>query len=385
MQIYGKVMVEESGLGIADLVVALIQLERLGDDDVGTPKRVRLGSVITGPDGRFELSDDKIELHPDLTLEVSTPELAGGDPCVQVLHTSCDLREDAGVVESFVIEIPRARLEAAGVPVPFVSAFSDDAAPTVVLTDLDRQLTRTGEVELGLRDLATREVDGEALVDRERETALEPILESMSAVSADQRASGKFVGDGDSVEQIYRSAMRKDLADTINTAAGRLPLTGVVALDDEQRDRLSDSTGALLDEIPGELMDTALFYRQAEDRGTAELVREDTQALVSRWPAFSDASGLFGGEEPAPDPAAATLTPADVETDLTSLDDVPAAVAELLGSVTPPEQLDLDQRPTDSDVELLGRSHAAEQFGDGGGHVVEGGQVGLHVGGSECR
>ncbi|MEO1368847.1 MAG: hypothetical protein AAFX50_16855, partial [Acidobacteriota bacterium] len=174
----------------------------------------------------------------------------------------------------------------------------------------------------------------------------------MSSVTEDQRASGKFVADGESVEQVYRSAMRKDLADAINTAPGRLPLTGVVALDDEQRERFSDPSGALLDEIPADLMDTALFDRRAEDKGSAELVREDAQALVSRRPTFGSASGLFGdGGDPAPSPAEASSALSEAHADLTSLDDVPAAIAALLGSVTPPEQLDLDQRPTESDVE----------------------------------
>lgn len=171
----GKVMNQASGVGLADLEVAVYDMDPLrlrelfaeqtvptdevgrlslqtGDDPVtpfpldlttGLPENFtlvralspaarawldlpgdRLGSVLTDAGGRFALSYDdeafnirETEKRPDLVLFVLGPDRNLGVPVLErLLHFSFVVRGNAGRQESYVIQIPEERLDTTGVP-----------------------------------------------------------------------------------------------------------------------------------------------------------------------------------------------------------------------------------------------------------------------------
>ncbi|MBL8294406.1 MAG: hypothetical protein JNN08_21345 [Bryobacterales bacterium] len=120
----------EKGALIANLTTALQVAAGEKLDDVTLPSVERLGSVLTGPDGRFRLripsklfiTGDQ-EARPDLILLVLAPErvLAGNNPkrysrvtLHGLLHFSVFPRINAGVEEAYSIQILQDVLDATG-------------------------------------------------------------------------------------------------------------------------------------------------------------------------------------------------------------------------------------------------------------------------------
>jgi carotenoid cleavage dioxygenase len=105
-RIEGVVRERESGRPLPGFTVRAFDRDVLRDD--------HLGDAPTDADGRFEIrfSDtlfkDAIESRPDIYLCVFAP---GADQPVQ--DTSCAVRENAGTLERFEIEVPRALLPGA--------------------------------------------------------------------------------------------------------------------------------------------------------------------------------------------------------------------------------------------------------------------------------
>jgi hypothetical protein len=143
-QVSGRVFVTETSVGIPNLVVSLFNVAVTSEstsppngestDIAGGPSEIlahhlgrRIGSVITESNGLFEIGfGDRdawggvANARPSLLLLVTGPELSGSRPCRNLLHASCDIRIEAGRLESYAVAISRAQLEAAGVLVPMV-------------------------------------------------------------------------------------------------------------------------------------------------------------------------------------------------------------------------------------------------------------------------
>ena len=166
-KIQGKILTKESGIGIPNLLVVVYDIDSRTPndiqesykDEIQNPQPVninyywakingdRIGSVITGKDGEFELSYEdaefmieKKESRPDLIVFVLAPEenLANASTPVipplnlthrpliypepssppVTLYISRLLRANAGKIESYVIKISERQLFDAGIEVP---------------------------------------------------------------------------------------------------------------------------------------------------------------------------------------------------------------------------------------------------------------------------
>ena len=130
----GRVLRQETGEGVADLVVTVYDVDRDPESKPTTSpgprtgvldrwddlRGQRLGSVVTGRDGEFALqygdSDSKAD-RTDLLLFVTAPERAHDTAGPALLHVSRGIRQSAGRVESYLITLTREVLEQAGVSV----------------------------------------------------------------------------------------------------------------------------------------------------------------------------------------------------------------------------------------------------------------------------
>ena len=127
-RVRGRVSVHETGEGIPGLVVTatdgvegvtgaernIAEAARAGEAGRPTPMARRIGAVITDENGAFELAYADPGRAIDLMVSVSAPDLAGGERAAGPLFVSTERRRGAGSLEEFSIEVPRAKLEAAG-------------------------------------------------------------------------------------------------------------------------------------------------------------------------------------------------------------------------------------------------------------------------------
>jgi hypothetical protein len=138
-RVQGRVVVAETGTGVPDLVVSVLDVDPV---PVSPPTHARpvqpggmerLGSVLTDAEGRFWLAFDEKRFaagdgspaRPDLVLCVSGPDRPGSpgkpdglDLEQRLLFRTVAPLTDAGDIESFVIQVEGAQLERAGVRLP---------------------------------------------------------------------------------------------------------------------------------------------------------------------------------------------------------------------------------------------------------------------------
>ena len=132
-RIFGRVLVKETNVGVANLVVAAFDHEgsnNRGNEIMcaGLALGHRLGSVLTAEDGSFAISTDQCEpaggpSRPDLVLAVFAPEDATSaqdpmplPPEKRILHVSRVARHHAGAIEAFVIRLLQVQLDEFGIP-----------------------------------------------------------------------------------------------------------------------------------------------------------------------------------------------------------------------------------------------------------------------------
>lgn len=207
-RVQGRVVVRETGTGIADLVVAAIDLDPVQLPPTNhvpsasdAPSFERLGSVLTTQDGRFSLDfgeglfsrGDGKPARPDLELYVLGPDRpssdkdASGLPIAErLLFRTRVAQADSALTESFLIQLDQAQLERAGVPQP-------RSAPTVLAADalrsrLKEQTTRRAELALVQREYVAPQLQ---VMQKER-TAVGGLMARMSDYGVFGRAG--FIG-----------------------------------------------------------------------------------------------------------------------------------------------------------------------------------------------
>jgi hypothetical protein len=144
----GKIQNKETGIGIPDLLVVLLDIDKFQDPDNPQPssnvERInlaatsgfdintviseanRLGSVITDRDGNFSFEIDSTDFNtgneqeqkPDIVLIVLTPEEPGLKLSDRLLYFSTDFRINAGHKEAYLIKLKSEPLKARGVEIP---------------------------------------------------------------------------------------------------------------------------------------------------------------------------------------------------------------------------------------------------------------------------
>src|SRR5438105_4358270 len=136
-KLHGFVLVKETNTGIPNLLVAAydseIDLRDVSTNptaaDAGVGPQIlerlgkRLGSVLTGPDGKFEMSSDDLcfqrgDPRPDLVLAIFAPEDVIDaqhpypyPPDKRILYISGVSRTDAGAEEAYFIRLLQAQLD----------------------------------------------------------------------------------------------------------------------------------------------------------------------------------------------------------------------------------------------------------------------------------
>src|SRR4029450_4204010 len=131
----GKVVLAQHPIGIQDLLVVLYDLDpgTRPEDVIATVDAQnglnslgdRIGSVLTEADGSFRLTYEhgdfrvrnEAEKRPDLLLLVMAPEVPGKPVKDLILFKAAETRQDAGRVESYLIQLSAEDLERAGLPI----------------------------------------------------------------------------------------------------------------------------------------------------------------------------------------------------------------------------------------------------------------------------
>jgi len=144
----GKIQNKETGIGIPDLLVVLLDIDKFQDPenpqqgsniervnpsatsgfDINTiiSAANRMGSVITDRDGNFFFEIDEKDFNtgneqeqkPDIALIVLTPEEPGLKLSDRLLYFSNDFRINAGHKEAYLIKLKSEPLKARGIEIP---------------------------------------------------------------------------------------------------------------------------------------------------------------------------------------------------------------------------------------------------------------------------
>jgi hypothetical protein len=353
----GKVVVRESGAGVPDLVVVLYDLDpRTVLDEVGQLSRTvhavdlwngiqgdRLGSVVTDLNGQFELSldgkDSQIrnsEKRPDLLLLVTAPEQADEDHCPAVLHVSC-VRENARRQESFVIWVPAAVLEDAGIPVP-IARRRPTAVPRDILWRIHDEQDRELEVRHGLREMVQHRL---ARTRQQRDLAARALpspVPLLSSISQSVRQSVNYVDPGSSIEQATGRVITRAAEGRFN--ASGFTRTAVLSLTSDQRSRLTDASGQLRQDLTSQdLAGLMLTQRNPAADSPTDLVRL-TPFHLCRPRRQPDEDCNHSPAVPAGAGTAQPITaPAAPDGSSLTVNDLPQFLSRLLSTVSAPEGL----------------------------------------------
>jgi hypothetical protein len=361
----GRVVVEETGTGVANLVVsafdAQIELnlaEVVSARDVITAAHLLgrgaegLGSTATRADGSFSIVCPAAEAIARtarrLLLIVATPESPSNSGGLLLYVT---LRPSASEYETFVIQLKEDLLKKAGVLRPFHTAGADAIVTSAELAVRDRQRIR--------RDLTTAAAESLELARDERKQykAFEKIfVESISRLPEKKIHGDLLVRDGDSVEAINKRAISEGLEKRINV--GKIKTR--YYLTEAQREALGDLS-------PGTQISFKEFRRILMGLGsdtepaTPQLIHQNEiifKCLNKIRDEFAADILLSNGEtrtDPA-DPRGSGDGRRVVEgrgSEVTITDGIPVFAAHLMDTAKPPEEsLGLNgRRPTQEDVQ----------------------------------
>lgn len=262
--IRGKVLVRETGTGVADLVIVVYDLDpreppeeifasldgSKGADLWTRIRGERLGSVATGPDGSFNLTYEDAEFRgrtcerrPDLLLLVTAPEGRHAEACPEVLHVSCGIRQNAGRNEYYLIHLTRERLRKAGIQT--ISTEDDPEDPDVMLARLKLAAAREEAIRRGLREVAVQRVAFERERRAEQKKLFADPARLLSAVPERIRETDNYVAPGDSVETNTFRVIQRGIESQINTDQNPVRKVGVLSLSPQQRAALTDPQGNL--------------------------------------------------------------------------------------------------------------------------------------------
>lgn len=355
-RIAGWVVVKESGLGVPRLLVVINDLDprtvpeeaelggaagssyaaRLGGGD-------RLGSVLTGPDGAFELTYENTEFQvrnderrPDLLVSVLAPEEPGQEPEARVLYTSSEIRQNAGLTEQYLIRISADQLLAAGITPPSTVAQAAEPATSVV-TRIEENEARRGEIADATMSIARQRVDAR----RDRFAGFDgqvkpTLVEELSATSTSMLDPDRFVARGESALLKTTDVQRKVIRETVNSddPRQRPPTRSRLQLTDADVEELRAQAGPD-GSVPQEAV-AAVARRNGQSSTTTFVQADDRRTLCQPQGAHGEcALELL---EPSPGPILGpNVVPDDPPTELDETD-IPRLLARLMEPLTAPEE-----------------------------------------------
>lgn len=261
-QIFGKVLLKETNIGVPDLLVVLY------DVDPGTrPEEIlagvagasstihnplnalgglgdRLGSVLTGTDGSFSLAYEDSEFRirnesekrPDVLLLVFAPETPGKTLNELILFASPEVRQNAGRIESYLVQLTEEQLKKAGLPIPQDRTAPDDDAGDGDLHALERKLLLGKHFFDRKATILHTHVEQEHQQHAEQRTATFSVnvKEELSLVPKAVRDSRFFVADGQSIKTKVFDNTVSQVKETFNDPPNKPTSTGFIYLTEAQ-------------------------------------------------------------------------------------------------------------------------------------------------------
>lgn len=354
-RVAGRVVLAESGVGIAGLLVTVYDVATLD----GAPTHVelestalRLGAVITGDDGGFQVvcpSED--HRRRDLVVVVRAPESSRRDV---PLFGSAEPRRHSGPVEEFLITLGADVLTGAGLTPPAGTGDSTVEQPMFALHGAREALLRTAALREELRSLAVQEVAKE----RDRASRIEGefrprLLEQLTARSS---AKTGFIPPDSTAEEIH-SANWDAVARSANRA--KPAIVGFLQMPNGAIPNEFPVAPGTPNEVPATVVERALFGAADDAFRSADRTREDPLALAEHQAAQpSSLADALAGAPPQPDPGAVTSAqpPAVAE------DDLPTYIHRLVDTMAPP-----DAPPTETRTDSEGVQHNTDAFSLRGG------------------
>lgn len=311
--ISGKVIHKETDIGIPDLLVVIHDIdpntspeESLAEGTViGTAPAAqrttlgdRLGSRLTDRLGAFHFSynDEEFrirnadEKRPDLLLLVVAPEEPGVDFASRVLYTSGEIRQNAGRTEQYLIRLPTAVLQRAGVPLPVDPTIARDA-PQAAVSKISQAVSYRVEIEQETKKVAAQQVVRARQQHEETETIIERrLLESLTGVTAAQAEELNIVPPGGNTQNVVWKTVNDGIENVINTG----PLAGYLVLTEAEAANFRESGGGYRAQIPAEEIEPYLYRADRNDRHPTFLLRDDPAAALCQ---ANSRSELFGASE----------------------------------------------------------------------------------------
>jgi hypothetical protein len=253
----GRVLLKETGAGVADLLVEVFDVQAESTSTSPLPIGDRLGSVATGSDGSFliEYTDasirprDAAPARPSLLLVVRAPEDMDDAPAEGILHVSKTPRRLAGPAEFYLVRIASKTLSAFGLAAPTVLSVAADE-PGAVLEKVQRAVTRKATIRAATIEIAAQQVAAERQRIAEVEgTAVRRLLETLTGVPERLADRLNYVPPGAPVEPAMYRALRKTIEGTIN---GSGPARGFIVLSPKQAEQFKRPDGTFRDRVPPE-------------------------------------------------------------------------------------------------------------------------------------
>jgi hypothetical protein len=353
-RIGGRIVLTESGVGIPNLVVTAFDVTR--HDAATAPSETadvsRLGAVITGQDGGFEVvyPCEPARSH-DIVVVVRAPD---GEREGAKLYTTPEPRRKAGPVEEFLITLTSAALEAAGLTPP---AGSDDTTleqPAFALHGAKATLARTAVLKDELRQLAKDEVDKERERARTIDEKFQPRL--LDQLTGHASAKTGYIAPGSTEDEVHTASWNA-LARSANRS--KPPTVGYIQLPrDDVPTEFPTAAGTPTD-VPAPIVERELFGAAEDAFRTADRTREDPLALAedqaSQPPSLTEA---LADPAPAPDPT----TPPPGQPPVATEDDLPAYIHRLVDTMATP-----DAPPTETRTDQAAVQNGTDTFALRGG------------------
>lgn len=330
-RIYGRVLVRETNAGIADLQVAVFDVERAdearhellllrgdGENLDGLPNR--LGSVLTDANGNFDLPIDETLVQrvgrdrtPDLVVAVFAPEDSAGPEQPQpapdknrLLHLSRAPRFKAGLVEAYVIRIPQQQLEAFAIPM----SQGPRVAPHDEAARFANVVSRRWAVKDAIKERLGTELKGRARLLQQSQTKAKNIFKKLQAIPPAFRQVPFVAGPDRSIDEAHANAIASGMQHVARYA-------GSVTLDlsEDNFAELGLATGPA-GEISGTTSAGQVAARMSSGNAATDLSR--IRDLLSACRAKRAAKAV----------EAALATPTEPSTPSTPTDDVEALVTK---------------------------------------------------------
>ena len=229
MRVSGRVELDGTKTGIADLLVTLYQASTPPRDTEIPDDWRRLGAVLTESGGAFSILHAREGERPkrDTPNNIAVAVTPANESESEVPSLATVFRRNAAGIETFLIRITDEKLRGA------------DITPPNSRDDIENQIAKRREV--AKREARIREDEKEQFVKRFKETRdiereveanIDTFIAELSAVPIDGETGRRYVARGDSVLKVSKKVIEENINERISKAS----LSAHVLFTDDQLD-----------------------------------------------------------------------------------------------------------------------------------------------------